>query len=116
MSYREAIGRLAQAYAGVDAQRIEAVEWDERQVAAAEVDAARALVERIDAEVEEVWRSTVRRLGPVASRYGGPPPPAPLAPGEAYNPDQVLEGARDLLDTAWRPGQMQRSAYPLLVL
>lgn len=132
MSYQEAIGRLASRYASVDAQRAEAARWYERQVAAAaraereaeeavaaaeaEVAAAEALVERIDAEAEELWRTTVRRLGTAASRYGGPPPPAVLPSGESYNPDQVLEGTQELLDTTWRPGRMPRSAYPWLGL
>ena len=88
MTYHAAIERLASTYAGVDAQRAEAGEWYDRQVAAAAraereaaaaveaaqraVDAATEMVERIDAEAEEVWRTTVRRLGPAAARYGDP--------------------------------------------
>ncbi|GFJ94547.1 hypothetical protein [Phytohabitans rumicis] len=132
MSYRAAIEQLARAYAGVDAQRAEATEWYARQVAAVEratreaaaavaaatesVAGAQQLVERVDAEADEVWRTTIRRLGPVAARYGGTPPPAPAPQGEAYNPHQVLEGALRLIDDAWRPGRMSRQAYPLLVL
>jgi hypothetical protein len=132
MSYDEAITRLATTYAGVDAQRTEADEWYERQVAAAAraeseaaaaVDAARealddatALVERIDAEAEEVWRTTVRRLGPSAARYGGPPPPVPLQGDEEYNPHQMIESASDLLDQTWRPGRMPQKAFPTLVV
>jgi hypothetical protein len=131
MSYHEAIDRLARAYAGVDAQRTEADEWYERQVAAAAraeqeaaaaveaareaLDAATELVERIDAEAEEVWRTTVRRLGPVAARYGGAPPPVRLQAGEQYNPDQLIETTARAVDEAWRPGQMPQKLYPWLV-
>ena len=132
MSYHQAIARLAQTYAGVDAQRTEADEWYERQVAAAAraereaaaaveaareaLDAATDLVERIDAEAEEVWRTTVRRLGPSAARFGGPPPPVPLQAGEEYNPHQVIESASRLVDETWRPGRMPQSAFPWLVV
>jgi len=131
MTYHQAIARLADTYAGVDAQRAEADEWYERQLAAiarAEqeasaaveaaqeaLDAATELVERIDAEVEEVWRTTVRRLGPSAARYGGPPPPVPSQGDEEYNPHQMIESASDLLDQTWRPGRMPQSAFPWLV-
>jgi hypothetical protein len=132
MTYHEAIDRLADMYAGVDAQRAEADQWYERQVEAAEraereataavesaqkaLDAATELVERIDAEAEEVWRTTVRRLGPAAERYGGPPPPGPLRGGEEYNPHQLIEAASDLLDQTWRPGRMPQKAFPTLVV
>jgi hypothetical protein len=132
MTYHAAIGRLASTYAGVDAQRAEAGEWYERQVAAAAraeseaaaaveaaqeaLDAATELVERIDAEVDEVWRTTVRRLGPAAARYGGSPPPVPLRGGEEYNPHQMIEAASDLLDQTWRPGRMPQTAFPTLIV
>ncbi|MEH1130692.1 hypothetical protein [Micromonospora sp. CPCC 206061] len=132
MSYEDAMARLASRYASVDARRAEADEWHERQVAAAaraereagaalaaaetELAAARALVERIDHEAEDLWGRTVRRLGTAASRHGGVPSPVTLATGESYNPDQLLEGTRDLLDKEWRPGKMPASAYPLLML
>jgi hypothetical protein len=131
MTYHQAITRLADTYAGVDAQRTEADEWYERQLAAVAraeqeasaaveaaqeaLDAATELVERIDAEVEEVWRTTVRRLGPSAARYGGPPPPVPSQGDEEYNPHQMIESASDLLDQTWRPGRMPQSAFPWLV-
>jgi hypothetical protein len=132
MAYEEAMARLASRYASVDARRAEADDWYERQVAAAaraegeaeaalaaaetELAAARALVDRIDHEAEELWSRTVRRLGTAASRHGGVPEAVTLAKGESYNPDQVLEGTRDLLDKAWRPGKMAAKAYPLLML
>lgn len=132
MAYEEAMARLASRYASVDARRAEADDWYERQVAAAaraegeaeaalaaaetELTAARALVDRIDREADELWGRTVRRLGTAASRHGGVPEPVTLAKGESYNPDQVLEGTRDLLDKAWRPGKMAAKAYPLLML
>jgi hypothetical protein len=132
MAYQDAMERLASRYASVDARRAEADDWYERQLAAAtraegeaesalaaaetELAAARTLVERIDREAEELWGRTVRRLGTAASRHGGVPSPVTLAAGESYNPDQVLEGTRDLLDKEWRPGKMPASAYPLLML
>ncbi|MFC0527854.1 hypothetical protein [Phytohabitans kaempferiae] len=132
MTYHEAIARLARAYAGVDAQRAEADEWYERQVAAAAraereaaaaveeareaLDTAMSMVERIDAEADEVWRTTVRRLGPVAARYGAAPPPVRLQPGERYNPDQLIENSSRTIDEAWRPGRMQQSQYPWLIV
>jgi len=132
MSYEEAIAKLARKYAGVDAQRAEADQWYERQVAAAAraqteaeaaveaaqeaLDAATELVERIDAEVEEVWRTTERRMGAAATRFGGPPLPVPLRPDEEYNPDQMIESATKMLDDRWRPGQMSQGKLPLLVL
>ncbi|MEJ3748760.1 hypothetical protein WEI85_36470 [Actinomycetes bacterium KLBMP 9797] len=131
MNYTEAIGRLADAYAAVDARRTEAEEWYARQVAAAaraereaaaalaaaeaELTAAQAFVDRIDREAEELWRTTVRRLGAPASRHGGPPGPAPLTADEAYHPDQQLELARGLVDKYWRPTAMPRSLYPMLL-
>ncbi|GAA4156490.1 hypothetical protein GCM10022251_28860 [Phytohabitans flavus] len=132
MTYHEAITKLAETYAAVDAQRIEADEWYERQVAAATraareaaaaveaaqetLTAASDLVERIDDQAEEVWRTTVRRLGAPAARYGGSPLPAPLQSGEEYNPHQMIDAASDLLDQSWRPGRMPQSALPWLVL
>lgn len=132
MGYEDAMARLASRYASVDARRAEADDWYERQVAAAaraeteaeaalaaaeaELAAARALVDRIDHEAEELWSRTVRLLGAAARVFGGPPPPSALPPSETYNPDQLLESTRDLLDKAWRPGRMPTSAYPLLML
>ncbi|GAA4467694.1 hypothetical protein [Phytohabitans houttuyneae] len=132
MSYQEAITRLADTYAGVDAQRAEADEWYERQVAAATravdeataavenaqeaLDEATELVDRVDAEAEEVWRSTERRLGATAARYGGPPPPVAPLGGEEYNPHQMIEAASKLLDVTWRPGRMPQRAFPTLVV
>ncbi|BCB90451.1 hypothetical protein [Phytohabitans suffuscus] len=132
MTYHEAIAELAGAYASVDSQRTEADEWYQRQVAAAAraveeataaveaaqraVDEAAELVERIDAEAEEVWRTTVRRLGPPAARYSGPPLPGHLQAGEDHDPRHDIGSASELLDRTWRPGRMPQRTLPTLVV
>ncbi|MDQ7906128.1 hypothetical protein RB614_16575 [Phytohabitans sp. ZYX-F-186] len=132
MTYHTAIDKLARTYTEVDAQRTEADEWYERQVAAAAravdeaagaveaaqraLDTATELVTRIDAEAEEVWRTTVRRLGPPAARYAAAPPPGHPHTDEEYDPDQLIAMASELLDKTWRPGRMPQAAFPTLVV
>ncbi|MCW6010606.1 hypothetical protein K1W54_39565 [Micromonospora sp. CPCC 205371] len=132
MGYEDSMARLASRYASVDARRAEADDWYQRQVAAAanaqreaeaalaaaetELTAARALVDRIDHEAEELWGRTVRLLGSAARIFDGPPPPIVLPPSNAYNPDQVLDETRSYLEKRARPGRMPGKAYPLLML
>lgn len=132
MGYQDAMERLASRYASVDARRAEADDWYERQLAAAaraegeaeaalaaaetELTAARTLVERVDREAEELWGRTVRLLGSAARIFDGPPPPIVLPPGNAHNPDQILDDTRRDLEKWARPGRMPPKAYPLLML
>jgi hypothetical protein len=128
-SYTAVVRRLAEVTARVDAQRAEADSWYERQCAAADravrdaelvvrqadaaVSAARAEVEAIDAEVGHLWGALGARLGAAAARLGAPPTPAR---GAAADPATLLDGVRDLLDRAKRPGELPGSVQPLLAV
>jgi phosphoglycolate phosphatase-like HAD superfamily hydrolase len=128
-SYPALIRQLAELTARVDAQRAEAHAWYDSQCAAAEraVQAAGHAVRRADAavaaaqeelestesEAAHLWQALRTRIGLPGRRIG--PPPAP-APGAAADPAALVDGVRELLDRAKRPGDLPSSANPLLVV
>lgn len=125
-SYEALMRELAGLSATADAQRAEAHTWYEQQCAAAqravrtaeeqvrhaEVEFATAAeqVERVDAEAAHLWQVLRGRLG--TRRLNDPPVPVAEATGD---PVGLLDGVRELLDRARRPGELPSSVNPLLV-
>jgi hypothetical protein len=128
-SYLLLIRQLAEVTSRVEAQRVEADGWYERQCAAAEravqqaslavrraeeeLAAAREHVEAVDAEVSHLWQVFRSRLGSAGGRLGEPPGPAP---GATVAPGALLDGVRDLIDRAKQRDELPGSANPLLVV
>jgi hypothetical protein len=128
-TYAAQVRRLAELSDRVRTQRAEAHDWYDQQCAAArravaeadeqlrdaerEVDAARELVERVDAEASHLWQQLRSRLGAGARRLGDPPGPARDASGD---PLVLLHAVRGLLDRTKQPGELPSSANPLLAL
>lgn len=129
-AYDRLIQQLAETTSWVQAQRAEADAWYAQQCASAdravrtaaeavrraeaEVEAAQEEVERTEAEVAHLWQSLRDRFGFAARRVGDPPVPAQGA--AAADPQALLDGARELLERAKRPGELSSSTQPLLAL
>jgi hypothetical protein len=127
-TYAAQLRRLAELTARVAGQRAEAHTWYAQQCAAAEravaeaaeqvrraeaeLVEARDLVERVDAEAADLWGQLRDRIGWSGRRLGDPPGPARDAAGD---PLLLLEGVRELLARARRPGELPGSANPVLV-
>ncbi|WP_229401878.1 hypothetical protein [Micromonospora okii] len=128
-TYAAQVRRLAELSDRLRTQRAEARTWYDQQCAAAqravaeageqlrdaerEADAAREMVERVDAEAGHLWQQLRSRLGAGARRLGDPPGPARDASGD---PLLLLHGVRGLLDRTRQPGELPSSANPLLAL
>lgn len=128
-AYRQLIGQLADLASRVEAQRVEADDWYDRQRAAADravdsaqqaVDeatsrlaAARESAERVEAATTHLWQALRVRLRLSAARTGPPPAPATGAPTGAH---ALLDGVRALIDKAGRRGDLPAAANPVLVL
>ncbi|MGI5215218.1 hypothetical protein [Plantactinospora sp. CA-290183] len=127
--YAALVRQLAELSGEADARRAEADAWYERQCASAEravqdaelavrraeaeLAAAREEVERTDAEVTVLWSTLRGLLGGNARRLGDAPVPTR---GPSENTEALLDGARELLERARRPGELPSSTQPLLVL
>lgn len=127
-SYSRLLRELAEITSRVEAQRVEARQWYDRQRTAAqravdeatdaleraerELVAAREELDRTEAEVAHLWRALRDRLG-AGRRVGEPPVPTQ---GAQADPATLLDGVRDLLDRNRHPGELPSSAQPLLVL
>lgn len=130
-SYERLVRQLADVAARVEAQRAEAHDWYAEQCAAAdravsqaaqqvraaetELAAAQAAVDAIDEQVMVLWNVLIRRFGPAAARFTGPPPPSGESAEAGADPTGWLERARELLDRAKEVRPLPRSAFPLLV-
>lgn len=128
-SYADLMRELAALSGWAAAQRIEARDWYDNQVAAAAraVDvaheavttatartaAARKAADRVEADASRLWQALPARLGIPPARLGAPPVPVT---GSDADPEQLLDGVRTLLDKAGRPGDLPASINPLLVL
>ncbi|KXK58151.1 MULTISPECIES: hypothetical protein [Micromonospora] len=127
-TYAAEVRRLAELTARVHTQRQEAHRWHDQQCAAAEravieateqvrraeaeVEAARELLERVDAEAAHLWQQLRDRVGG-GRKVGSPPGPARDATGD---PLHLLQGVRDLLGRVGQPGELPGSVNPVLVL
>lgn len=127
-TYVAQLRRLAELTTRVAAQRAEAHTWYAQQCAAAEravaeaaeqvrraeaeLDQARDLAERVDAEAAHLWGQLRDRIGWSERRLGDPPGPARDATGD---PLPLLHGVRELLARAGRPGELPGSTNPVLV-
>ena len=128
-SYAPLIHRLAEVTGRADAERSEADTWYEQQCARAEravqdaeqavrnaeaeVAAAQEEVESTDAEVAHLWRTLVGRIGAAARGVGDPPVPTK---GASSGTEALLDGVRELLERARRPGELPSSTQPLLAI
>ncbi|MGA3490091.1 hypothetical protein ACK8GG_19020 [Micromonosporaceae bacterium DT55] len=128
-AYEAAVAELAALNGRLADQRQEAHGWYAQQCEAAEaavraardrvasaraeVTAAAEQVAQVDREAAELWEVLRRRVRLGPNRLGSPPVPASGAGGD---PVALLAAARDLLDRAGRPGELDGSANPLLAL
>ncbi|MFC7549951.1 hypothetical protein [Plantactinospora sp. GCM10030261] len=123
--------RLAALSGRAAAQRAEARDWYEGQIAAAEravdaaerevaaasarVTAAREVAERVEADAGRMWQALPARLNIPPARLGAPP--VPVADATATDdPEDLLDDVRTLLERAGRPGDLPASANPLLMV
>ncbi|MEN3613550.1 hypothetical protein [Plantactinospora sp. ZYX-F-223] len=129
VSYARAIRRLAELTGRAEAERTEANGWYERQCAAAEravrdaeqavrraeaeVAAAQQEVDRTEAESVHLWSILRGQLGAADRRIGEPPVPRNGAPADV---EALLDGVRELLDRARKPGELPPATRPLLAL
>ncbi|MEQ4303529.1 hypothetical protein ABNF97_19455 [Plantactinospora sp. B6F1] len=128
-SYAQAIRRLAELTGRAEAERAEANAWYERQCAAAdravhdaaqavrraeaEVTAAQQEVDRTEAESIHLWSILRGQFGTADRRVGEPPVPR-NGVGAPVDVEALLDGVRELLDRARKPGELPPGARPLL--
>jgi hypothetical protein len=128
-SYAGSIRQLAELTGQADAERAEAETWYERQVTAAdravrdaeqsvrraeaELAAAQQEVDATEAEVIHLWSTLRGQLGAADRRIGEPPVPRNGAPADT---ETLLDGVRELLDRARKPGELPSAARPLLAV
>ncbi|MGI5150609.1 hypothetical protein ACQEVC_30365 [Plantactinospora sp. CA-294935] len=127
--YAEAIRQLAELTGRAEAERAEANGWYERQCAAAEravrdaeqavrraeaeVAAAQQEVDRTEAESVHLWSILRGQFGAADRRVGEPPVPRNGVPADV---EALLDGVRELLDRARKPGELPPATRPLLAL
>ncbi|AVT28624.1 MULTISPECIES: hypothetical protein [unclassified Plantactinospora] len=129
--YAQAIRRLAELTGRAEAERAEADAWYERQCAAAERavrDAEQAVrraeaevadaqqeVDRTEAESIHLWSILRGQFGAADRRVGEPPVPR-NGVGVPADVEALLDGVRELLDRARKPGELPSATRPLLAL
>ncbi|MFY1692395.1 hypothetical protein [Plantactinospora sp. WMMB782] len=131
LDYARALRRLAELSGRADAERAEADAWYARQCAAAdravrdaaqavrraeaEVSAAQEEVDHTEAESIHLWSILRGQFGAADRRVGEPPVPR-NGVGAPADVAALLEGVRELLDRARKPGELPPATRPLLAL